>query len=31
MDEAKKYHYLLMGRDKNTGLPLAEKLAELGI
>jgi aldehyde:ferredoxin oxidoreductase len=31
MDEAKKYYYLLMGWDKNTGIPLAEKLAELGI
>ncbi|HTY82448.1 MAG TPA: aldehyde ferredoxin oxidoreductase family protein [Dehalococcoidales bacterium] len=31
MDEAKRYYYQLMGWDQNTGIPLAEKLAELGI
>jgi aldehyde:ferredoxin oxidoreductase len=31
MDEAKKYYYLLMGWDKNTGIPLPAKLEELDI
>lgn len=31
MEKAKKYYYTLMGWDANTGIPLPEKLEELGI
>jgi aldehyde:ferredoxin oxidoreductase len=31
MDQAKKYYYTLMGWDRDTGVPLPEKLAELGL
>jgi len=31
MDQAKKYYYALMGWDRNTGVPLPEKIAELEI
>jgi aldehyde:ferredoxin oxidoreductase len=31
MDKAKRYYYTLMGWDPETGVPLPEKLAELGI
>jgi aldehyde:ferredoxin oxidoreductase len=31
MDQAKSYYYSLMGWDRNTGVPLPEKVAELGI
>jgi aldehyde:ferredoxin oxidoreductase len=31
MDQAKKYYYTLMGWDPDTGIPLPEKVAELGI
>ena len=30
-DRAKKYYYALMGWDRETGIPLPEKLEELGI
>jgi aldehyde:ferredoxin oxidoreductase len=31
MDKAKRYYYTLMGWDADTGIPLPEKLEELGI
>ena len=31
MEKAKRYYYVLMGWDANTGIPLPEKLEELGI
>ena len=31
MDQAKRYYYALMGWDRETGIPLPEKVAELGI
>jgi aldehyde:ferredoxin oxidoreductase len=31
MEKAKRYYYTLMGWDANTGIPLPEKLEELGI
>ena len=31
MDKAKRYYYNLMGWDYDTGIPLAQKLEELGI
>ena len=31
MDKAKRYYYTLMGWDADTGVPLPEKLEELGI
>ncbi len=31
MDQAKRYYYTLMGWDPKTGMPLPEKVAELGI
>ena len=31
MDQAKRYYYSLMGWDRNTGVPLPEKVTELGI
>ena len=31
MEKAKKYYYTLMGWDADTGIPLPEKLEELGI
>jgi aldehyde:ferredoxin oxidoreductase len=31
MEKAKRYYYVLMGWDPNTGVPLPEKLEELGI
>ena len=31
MEKAKRYYYTLMGWDGNTGIPLPEKLDELGI
>ena len=31
MEKAKKYYYYLMGWDRETGIPLPEKLEELGI
>jgi len=31
MDKARRYYYTLMGWDKDTGIPLPEKVEELGI
>ena len=31
MEKAKRYYYALMGWDINTGVPLPQKLEELGI
>jgi aldehyde:ferredoxin oxidoreductase len=31
MDQAKRYYYVLMGWDRQTGIPLPEKVIELGI
>ncbi len=31
MDKAKRYYYTLMGWDRETGIPLPEKVAELGL
>ena len=31
MDQAKRYYYALMGWDRVTGIPLPEKVAELGL
>ncbi len=31
MDQAKRYYYTLMGWDRETGIPLTEKVEELGI
>ncbi|MFC1918008.1 aldehyde ferredoxin oxidoreductase family protein [Chloroflexota bacterium] len=31
MEEARRYYYTVMGWDKDTGIPLPEKLEELGI
>jgi aldehyde:ferredoxin oxidoreductase len=31
MEQAKRYYYSLMGWDRNTGIPLPEKVIELGI
>ena len=31
MERAKRYYYTLMGWDRDTGIPLPDKLAELGI
>ena len=31
MDKAKRYYYNLMGWDYDTGIPLPQKVEELGI
>jgi aldehyde:ferredoxin oxidoreductase len=31
MNQAKSYYYTLMGWDPKSGVPLPEKLAELGL
>jgi aldehyde:ferredoxin oxidoreductase len=31
IDQAKRYYYTLMGWDRNTGIPLPERLAELSL
>ena len=31
LEQAKRYYYTLMGWDRNTGIPLPEKVEELGI